>query len=37
VYDASGPTLALSFAPPGKEPRTLRANLEAAVRVGVLG
>jgi len=37
VYDASGPAMALAFAPPGKEPRTLRANLEAAVRVGVLG
>jgi hypothetical protein len=35
VYDARGPTLALEFAPPGKEPRSLRANLEAAIRVGL--
>jgi hypothetical protein len=35
VYDASGPAMALAFAPPGEEPRALRANLEAAVRVGV--
>jgi hypothetical protein len=37
VYDASGPDMTLSFAPPGKEPRSLRANLEAALRVGALG
>jgi len=35
VYDARGPSLALEFAPPGKEPRSLRANLEAAIRVGL--
>jgi hypothetical protein len=35
VYDASGPTMALAFAPPGAEPRALRANLEAAIRVGL--
>jgi hypothetical protein len=35
VYDASGPSMALAFAPPGVEPRALRANLEAAIRVGV--
>jgi hypothetical protein len=34
VYDARGPAMALAFAPPGKEPRALRANLEALVRVG---
>jgi hypothetical protein len=37
VYDASGAGMALAFAPPGKEPRALRANLEAALRVGVVG
>ena len=37
VYDANGPGMAVAFAPPGREPRTLRANLEAALRVGVLG
>jgi hypothetical protein len=35
VYDARGPALTLEFAPPGKEPRSLRANLEAAIRVGL--
>jgi hypothetical protein len=35
VYDASGPAMALAFAPPGDEPLALRANLEAAVRVGL--
>ncbi len=35
VYDASGSTMALAFAPPGEEPRALRANLEAAIRVGL--
>jgi hypothetical protein len=33
VYDARGPAMALAFAPPGKEPRALRANLEALIRV----
>jgi hypothetical protein len=28
--------MALAFAPPGREPRVLRANLEAAIRVGTL-
>jgi hypothetical protein len=36
VYDARGPAMALAFGPPGKEPRALRANLEAAIRVGTL-
>jgi hypothetical protein len=35
VYDARGPSLVLEFAPPGHEPRALRANLEAAIRVGL--
>jgi hypothetical protein len=35
VYDASGPGFLLAFAPPGKEPQALRANLEAALRVGL--
>jgi hypothetical protein len=35
VYDARGPAMALEFAPPGKEPQSLRANLEAAIRVGL--
>jgi hypothetical protein len=37
VYDASSPEMALAFAPPGGEPRALRANLEAALRVGLVG
>ena len=36
VYDANGSGLSLAFAPPGKEPRALRANLEAALRVGIV-
>jgi hypothetical protein len=35
VYDLSGAGLLLAFAPPGKEPRALRENLEAALRVGI--
>jgi hypothetical protein len=36
VYDASASGLSLAFAPSGEEPRALRANLEAALRVGVV-
>ena len=35
VYDARGPSHALSFAPPGPEPLRLRASLEATMQGGL--